>query len=767
MADSSAIRAGRAFVELLADDSKLISGLRGASAKLKSFGNEVAEIGRGAFMAGAGLVAPIVGAAKLFASTGDELAKLSSKTGIAVETLSALSYAAGQSDVDMGELGVGLRKMQQTLGDAANGSKSAQDALGKLGLTVGDLMSMKPDQQFRLIADRMASIPDPALRTAAAMDIFGRNGAALIPLLERGADGIAQMEARAKELGLTMSTEAVRSAESFNDTLKELWAVLKRAAVEVGAAVAPALKDFANWVRSAVQDVRAWIGHNREVIVTILKIGAGLALLGAAAMVVGKIIAVFGGVVKAVQLTTVVVRGLGVAFTFLAAHPVVAVLAAVASVAVAVGIALSSARGRAAELHEKMSNLRDEGDRLRSVELLRMKRLEQLAAKEQLNNAEMTEAEKLIGQLEGRYGKLGLELDATGKRLQGVADAQKRLNEEMKRQAVEQLSKEMEEIGANIGELQREASQLQRLGGQDIFDKIEGAARSPKRGSAAARRIDEIRNQVLGLMKRLDELGMRRSTLLYGEGGEGALTGQEEGQMLAGTVAAGAANAEELAKMDAEWTAKLRRLKLEAIEDEHARQIALINDTYDNDVEKAKAAGAAQGLIDKINAARKQELDNAEAERNRKNDAERAANKLRDDQEEARRKEAIAQANKSHAETVEELELQAKFKGIELDRQMLALQRRRAIDAAKAAGENVDLVEREYDLREQILEAGAAAEKVREKAIEVSGTFSSEALSGLGVSSRLAERTAAAAEETAENTKKIADAADEGELVFV
>jgi len=38
MSASGTIRAGRAFVELFADDSKLVRGLKAAQAKLKAFG---------------------------------------------------------------------------------------------------------------------------------------------------------------------------------------------------------------------------------------------------------------------------------------------------------------------------------------------------------------------------------------------------------------------------------------------------------------------------------------------------------------------------------------------------------------------------------------------------------------------------------------------------------------------------------------------------------------------------------------------------------
>ena len=45
MASTQGIRAGRAFVELFADDSKLVAGLRRASARLKAFGAALSGIG--------------------------------------------------------------------------------------------------------------------------------------------------------------------------------------------------------------------------------------------------------------------------------------------------------------------------------------------------------------------------------------------------------------------------------------------------------------------------------------------------------------------------------------------------------------------------------------------------------------------------------------------------------------------------------------------------------------------------------------------------
>ena len=59
MANTGAIKAGAAFVELFSDSSKLDRGLKDASKKLKEWGSSIATVGGSVFAAGtAGLALP-------------------------------------------------------------------------------------------------------------------------------------------------------------------------------------------------------------------------------------------------------------------------------------------------------------------------------------------------------------------------------------------------------------------------------------------------------------------------------------------------------------------------------------------------------------------------------------------------------------------------------------------------------------------------------------------------------------------------------------
>lgn len=315
MPSSSNIRAGAAYIELYAKDNRLVKGLNAASAKLKAFGAGITSIGTKLAGLGAGLVTPFIGAAKVFADMGSDLVDMSQRTGVSVEALSELGFAAEQSGADLDTLEGSLKKMQKFLVTAAEGSQQANDALGQLGLSMADLSRLAPEEQFSLIADRLSQIENPALRTAAAMQIFGKSGTRLLPLMQGGAKGIDELRQQARDLGLTMSTEDAQAAEAFGDKLDALWKVLKRTAFTVGSAVAPALTQIAEVIMRTAKTTSDWIAQNKGLVATIFKVGAAILVGGAALVVLGASISglgvAFGGIATLITTAGAVIGTLG------------------------------------------------------------------------------------------------------------------------------------------------------------------------------------------------------------------------------------------------------------------------------------------------------------------------------------------------------------------------------------------------------------------------------------------------------------------------
>ena len=334
MATSNSIRAGRAFVELFADDTKLVRGLRAAEKKLRAFGASISRLGRQMVGLGAAMLTPLVAASKAFAAMGDAIAKMAKRTGFSTEALSELSFAAQQSGTSIEDFEKGARRMQRTITDAGMGLKTAQDALGMLGLSYQRLAHLSPEEQFKRIADELSKIKNPTQKAAIAMMLFGRSGTAMLPMLKDGAAGIEALQQEARRLGLTMSSQDAAAAEEFTDALGRLWKVVKMTTFQVGAALAPALKQLAGWVTQVVVTFNEWISNNRQVVVMVAKIAAAVIAGGIALMVFGGTVSGLGLVLGKLASTLVFVgtvfKTLAAAIAFLT-QPIVLVIAAVAA----------------------------------------------------------------------------------------------------------------------------------------------------------------------------------------------------------------------------------------------------------------------------------------------------------------------------------------------------------------------------------------------------------------------------------------------------
>ena len=297
MSKTGAIRQGRAFVELFTDDTQLTRGLRRAETAVEKFGANVSKIGSKLMLTGTAMAAPFVAGATAFMKVGGALKEMSDRTGVAVETLSALQYAASQTGTSIEALEKGLRLSQKLIGSGA-GAKT----LERLGLSAEKLRGLAPAEQFMALADVLAKIPDPAGRTVAAMQLFGRAGAELIPLMSGGSAGIAKFADEARRLGLVMSTEDATAADHLEDSMRRVRLQMAHSSAVIGAALAPALEWVASAISKAVPRVQEFLAKNRELIVSAAVLALKVTVAGAAIWAIGKAFVVASAVIGAARM---------------------------------------------------------------------------------------------------------------------------------------------------------------------------------------------------------------------------------------------------------------------------------------------------------------------------------------------------------------------------------------------------------------------------------------------------------------------------------
>jgi hypothetical protein len=199
-----------------------------------------------------GITRGLTEAAKAAIEFGDEVQKATAKTGIGAEAFSELAFAAKQSDIEIDALGTAFKKMQTTLSEAGSGTKAAQETFRALGLELEQLRALKPDQQFEVLADRINALKDPADRTRAAVELFGRAGADLLPLFEDGAAGIRRAREEAQRLGATLTGEQAAALAEADEQIKRLTAAYEGFTRSATAVIATPLADFFDGVNTAI-----------------------------------------------------------------------------------------------------------------------------------------------------------------------------------------------------------------------------------------------------------------------------------------------------------------------------------------------------------------------------------------------------------------------------------------------------------------------------------------------------------------------------------
>ncbi len=171
---------------------------------------------------------------KAIIDDADALSKLAQKTGVSVESLSALEYAAKLSGASIGSVAIGMKTLAKNATDASTGIGEAKDTFNKLGVSVvganGKLKSV--DRLILEVSDAMGKLETATEKSAAAQRIFGKSGTDLLPMLNKGADGIKEMTDEAERLGIVVSTDFAKSAEEANDALERLDSSFKGLARE-------------------------------------------------------------------------------------------------------------------------------------------------------------------------------------------------------------------------------------------------------------------------------------------------------------------------------------------------------------------------------------------------------------------------------------------------------------------------------------------------------------------------------------------------------
>lgn len=184
----------------------------------------------------------------------DDIATLSTQTGVSQTSLQQWTYASNFVDTSVDSIASSMTKLTQTMGNALNGSSEASDKFATLGVSITDVHGRlrSTEDVFWDAIDALGKIENPAERDAAAIALFGESAQKLNPLIAAGREGFEALNAEAERLGTVFSDEEIATMGGFDDAMQRNSQAVTGLKNAIGLALIPAFQPLVNRATEAM-----------------------------------------------------------------------------------------------------------------------------------------------------------------------------------------------------------------------------------------------------------------------------------------------------------------------------------------------------------------------------------------------------------------------------------------------------------------------------------------------------------------------------------
>ena len=545
-AGAGAIRAGRAYAELLIKDTAFFQGLQRAEDRLKAFGQRTSEIGRNLMGVSAAVLTPAAMATKVFTDFDDQMRAAAAKTvGITDDQLSMLTDTAERLGREMSftasDVASGMVQLAQSGLNADQINKMIEPVMNLAKATGTDIaqaaeIATGTMKSFHLEAEDMTHICDVLTATAngsaqtlvdvgeaikyagstgelsgnsleevatmlgvmANANIKGTmGGTALNTIISRLA--MPKVQKEYEELGVKV-TDAAGNLRNFQDimidlqktignmpsgeklakivdlfgirgmkgganiisgdwkgvaaaiqnaggvaaqtaqmmeaglggSMRRLKSAVEGVAIQIGKSLAPEIQKLTKYLTENASKIASWVSENKDAIINAAKLAFEVGAAGAALVALGTTIS---GISFTVGAFADVVAIIGTAFGAIAAAPVEAAI-------IAVGVAAAGATIKMNAFKKSADEIIDTHRKESEADNLALARLKELSEKTDLNNQEMLEAAQIVSDLNSKYTDLGLTYDSVTGSVEGLTDAQAKMNaQQLQKRLVDEREK--------------------------------------------------------------------------------------------------------------------------------------------------------------------------------------------------------------------------------------------------------------------------------------------------------------------------------------
>lgn len=180
------------------------------------------------------------------AAYADDIATMSTVTGLSTKSLQEFTYMSELVDTDVSVITGSLTKLTRTMSSAKDGSKTATGAFEKLGVAFknSDGSLRNNEEVFYDVIEALGNMSNETERDALAMEIFGKSAKELNPLIAAGKDGMEAFRKEAEELGFVLTDEQLEALTKVDDAYQRWQRTIEMVKNTIGVALAPAMESL-------------------------------------------------------------------------------------------------------------------------------------------------------------------------------------------------------------------------------------------------------------------------------------------------------------------------------------------------------------------------------------------------------------------------------------------------------------------------------------------------------------------------------------------
>jgi hypothetical protein len=254
------IKIGASIEGLTANLTKVRESIEGLTDPIRGMRNNLGELGD-AFVA-TFAIDKIVDFSRKMDEAGERVLFMGETLGIAVPEISALNSAMEIVGVGADHGAMAMMRLERAASEAQKPGSQLEDVFRRLGITATDASGKVKSGAELLgeLADRFKDAPNDLNKLGAAWEIFGRGlGDSLLPFLNRGREGIEELEQAAQRAGTAIDTGMAQRMAEGAERSRELGQALDGLGEAIEAKFG-LLRDFDNAWTSIIEHFTQFLG---------------------------------------------------------------------------------------------------------------------------------------------------------------------------------------------------------------------------------------------------------------------------------------------------------------------------------------------------------------------------------------------------------------------------------------------------------------------------------------------------------------------------